>query len=231
MMGATLLCAGPLAADRSTQVFPSGLLVHGPSWERELMNKATKGAIAAGAAAVLLLGGMGSLALWQDDETVAGGTINSGELNFAPTGTRVWTDVSDDIGGDVVIGASPSGYLIVPGDVLEYTNEYTVESAGENLEATITANFGQVVAGGTTPTAASTELAAALETSTSVSVGTGADLPSGTPVELPLTSPTQTITVTVTITFDEATTDLIAQNGTVDLNQFTLTLDQVRPTP
>lgn len=195
------------------------------------MNKATKGAVAAGAAAVLLLGGLGSFALWQDDETVAGGTINSGELNFEPTGTPVWTDISDDIGGEVVIGPDPSGYLIVPGDVLEYTNQYTVNSAGENLEATITAAFGQVVADGATPTPGSTQLAAALTAAASVGVGTGTTLPNGSAVELPLTSPTQTIDVNVRITFNEATTDLIAQNGTVNLNQFTLTLDQVRPTP
>jgi len=185
-----------------------------------LMNKATKGAVAAGAAAVLLLGGLGSLALWQDTESVGGGAINSGELNFEPTGTPgVWTDISE--GGSVVIGADPSGYLIVPGDILTYTNSYTVNSAGENIEATITADFSQVTG--------DPALAAALNTT--VAVDGGAALPNGSAVELPLTSPTQTIAVTVTITFDQATTDLVAQNETVNLNAFTLTLDQVRPTP
>ncbi|MDV8055840.1 MULTISPECIES: alternate-type signal peptide domain-containing protein [unclassified Rhodococcus (in: high G+C Gram-positive bacteria)] len=196
------------------------------------MNKATKGAIAAGAAAVLLLGGLGSYALWQDTETVAGGTINSGELNFAPTGDPgVWTDVSDDIGGDVTIGPDPSGYLIVPGDVLTYDTTYDVNFAGENLEATITANFSQVAAAGTTPTAGSTQLAAALAASAQVSVGTGVPLPNGAAVELPLTTSPQEITVKVTLVFNEATTGLIAQNGSVNLNAFTLTLDQVRPLP
>ena len=41
------------------------------------MNRTTKGAIAAGAAAVLLLGGAGSLAYWSDCQDAAGGTINS----------------------------------------------------------------------------------------------------------------------------------------------------------
>lgn len=185
-----------------------------------LMNKATKGAVAAGAAAVLLLGGLGSFALWQDTESVGGGAINSGELNFEPTATPgVWTDISE--GGSVVIGPDPSGYLIVPGDVLTYTNSYTVNSAGENIEATITADFSQVTG--------DPALAAALNTT--VAVDGGAALPNGSAVELPLTSPTQTIAVTVTITFDQATTDLVAQNETVNLNAFTLTLDQVRPTP
>lgn len=182
------------------------------------MNKATKGAIAAGAAAVLLLGGLGSFALWQDSETVSGGDINSGELNFEPSGTPgVWTDIS--VTPNVVIGADPSGYLVVPGDILTYDTTYTVNSAGENIAATITADFTGIGGGN--------ELAARLNPQ--VSVDGGPALASGSAVPLPLTSPTQTIEVTVTITFDDTTPGLIAQNQSVNLNDFTLTLDQVRP--
>lgn len=184
------------------------------------MKKSTKGAIAAGAAAVLLLGGLGSFALWQDKETVSGGTINSGELYFDPVvpATGTWTETS--VTPNVVIGPDPAGFLIVPGDVLVYTTDYVVTSSGDNLLASITADFD--VVGGT-----GTDLAAALETT--VSVDGGPALTNGTAVPLPLTTSPQTITVGVTITFDQATTDLIAQDETVDLNDFTLTLDQVRP--
>ena len=184
------------------------------------MNKATKGAIAAGAAAVLLLGGLGSYALWQDTETVTGGEINSGELNFAPVaGTANWTETS--VTPNVTLGADPSGFLIVPGDVLEYSTQYTVNWAGDNLRASITADFTNV--------AGDADLAAALDTEVSVNGGTS--LPNGSAVDLPLTTSPQTITVAVTITFDQTTADLIAQNESVDLNAFTLTLDQVRPLP
>ncbi|MCJ0891378.1 alternate-type signal peptide domain-containing protein [Rhodococcus sp. ARC_M5] len=184
------------------------------------MNKATKGAVAAGAAAVLLLGGLGSYALWQDTETVTGGTIDSGELNFDPVaGTANWTETSVTPNAD--LGTDPSTFLIVPGDVLEYTTDYVVNWAGDNLRATITADF--------TDVAGDTDLAAALDTEVSVNGGTS--LPNGSAVDLPLTTSPQTITVAVTITFDQATADLIAQNESVDLNAFTLTLDQVRPLP
>jgi alternate signal-mediated exported protein len=182
------------------------------------MNKATKGAIAAGAAAVLLLGGLGSYALWQDTETVTGGTINSGELNFDPVPlTANWTETS--VTPNVDLGTDPSAFLIVPGDVLEYSTQYTVDWAGDNLLASITADF--------TAVGGDPALAAALDTEVSVNGGTS--LPNGSAVALPLTTSPQTISVEVTITFDETTAGLIAQNESVDLNAFTLTLDQVRP--
>ena len=182
------------------------------------MKKATKGAIAAGAAAVLLLGGLGSFALWSDEEPVSGGTINSGELNFASVpGSGNWTETSVAPAAD--LGADPAGFPIVPGDVLEYSTEYLVNWAGDNLRASITADFT-----GVTGDAA---LTAAL--ATQVSVNGGALLPNGSAVPLPLTASPQTITVEVTITFDAATAELVAQNESVNLNAFTLTLDQVRP--
>nr|WP_296773206.1 alternate-type signal peptide domain-containing protein [Rhodococcus sp. (in: high G+C Gram-positive bacteria)] len=182
------------------------------------MNKATKGAIAAGAAAVLLLGGLGSYALWSDEETVSGGDINSGELNFDPVaGTANWTETS--VTPNANLGPDPSGFLIVPGDVLEYSTDYVVNWAGPNLRASITADFTNV--------AGDAALANALNTQVSVNGGTL--LPNASAVPLPLTTSPQTISVEVTITFDQATADLIAQNETVNLNDFTLTLDQVRP--
>lgn len=182
------------------------------------MKKATKGAVAAGAAAVLLLGGLGSFALWSDEEPVSGGTINSGELNFALVpGSGNWTETSVVPAAD--LGADPAGFPIVPGDVLEYSTQYSVNWAGDNLRASITADF--------TDVAGDPALAAALDTQVSVNGGTS--LPNGSAVALPLTASPQTITVEVTITFDQATADLIAQNESVNLNAFTLTLDQVRP--
>ncbi len=189
-----------------------------PPKKVETMNKATKGAIAAGAAAVLLLGGLGSYALWQDTETVTGGTINSGELNFDPVAnTANWTETSVTPNAD--LGTDPSTFLIVPGDVLEYSTQYTVNWAGDNLRATITADF--------TDVAGDADLASKLLTQVSVNGGT--PLPNGSAVPLPLTTSPQTISVEVTITFDQTTAALIAQNESVDLNDFTLTLDQARP--
>lgn len=47
------------------------------------MNKATKGAVAAGAAGILLLGGAGTFALWEDNASITGGTVSTGHLDLA----------------------------------------------------------------------------------------------------------------------------------------------------
>ena len=52
-----------------------------------LMNKTTKGAIAAAAAGALLLGGIGSLAYWTDSDPVGGGTFTAGSLSLTPLST------------------------------------------------------------------------------------------------------------------------------------------------
>lgn len=92
------------------------------------MNKTTKGAVAAGAAAVLLLGGAGTLAFWNAEGDIAGGSISSGSLQLTePTGGE-WT-----LNGDPV--ANIASVLIVPGDELEYTAGWTIVATGNNLEA------------------------------------------------------------------------------------------------
>ena len=50
------------------------------------MNKLVKGSIAAAAGISLLMGGAGSLALWNDSVTVNAGTVSSGTLDVS-TGT------------------------------------------------------------------------------------------------------------------------------------------------
>ncbi len=185
------------------------------------MNKATKGAIAAGAAAVLLLGGLRSFALWNDSEAVTGGTINSGVLTIDAVGTGVWTDTSDDLAADVVIGADPSGYLIVPGDTLTYTANYTITSTGENLRASLSTDISDI--GG------SAELIAALDVTPTVTSGATVIGTDGAAVEIDVTQPSQTVSVAIDFYFDRETAGLIAQGDTVTLNNFNLTLQQVRP--
>ena len=55
------------------------------------MKKSTKGALAASSAAVLLLGGAGSLAFWSDSQDVGSANITSGELTLGAP------DCSDDL--------------------------------------------------------------------------------------------------------------------------------------
>ena len=94
------------------------------------MNKSTKGAIAASAAAALLLGGAGSLAYWNAEGNIAGGTITAGELKLTNPAAGVWT-----LNGTSVTDVA--AVKIVPGDTLVYTGEWTIKATGQNLKADV----------------------------------------------------------------------------------------------
>ena len=95
------------------------------------MNKTTKGALAAAAAGVLLLGGAGTLAYWTDTATVTGTDINSGHLKLTESACDA-TWILDD--GDP-LEVPFTGQLLVPGDTLSRTCTYTVDAAGQHIEA------------------------------------------------------------------------------------------------
>jgi alternate signal-mediated exported protein len=77
------------------------------------LNSTTKGSLAAVVAALLLTGGAGTLAYWNDTENVPGGPISSGQLDLGtPACGAGW--VLDG-------GATLTTQLIVPGDTLTKT--------------------------------------------------------------------------------------------------------------
>ncbi len=88
------------------------------------MKKTTKGALAAGSAAVLLMGGAGTLAYWTDSVTADGTDIQSGHLSL---------DLDECQGWELDGGAAYSGQLLVPGDTLTQDCSYTLDIAGEHL--------------------------------------------------------------------------------------------------
>lgn len=92
------------------------------------MNKTTKGALAAGAAAVLLMGGAGTLAYWSDSADVDGGTIEAGELKLdAGSCDANWVHADES-----------TVSIIVPGDIISKECTFTITAEGDNLEATLT---------------------------------------------------------------------------------------------
>jgi alternate signal-mediated exported protein len=102
---------------------PSRLAAH----EGTTMKKSTKGAIATSAAAVLLLGGAGTLAYWSDSGTVPGGTIQSGQLKLGtPDCGAGWT-----LDG----GAAFTTQLLVPGDTLTKVCTVDLVATGAHLGA------------------------------------------------------------------------------------------------
>lgn len=183
------------------------------------MKKQTKAAIAAGAGALLLLGGAGSLAYWNDTTTVPGGTIASGELSLAPcVGGGTWTDVNN---GNAAIDIST--FRIVPGDSVAFDCSTTINATGDNLEATLTADVLPTVGG-------DAALAAALSTTVTATVG-GTTLPAGSPgVQITPAQGAQSAALRVAITFDPGTTGTTGQNQTVNLSAMTLNLVQ-NPNP
>jgi alternate signal-mediated exported protein len=91
------------------------------------MRKSTKGALATAAAAVLLLGGAGTLAYWSDSGTVPGGTIQSGRLELGtPDCGAGWT-----LDG----GAPFTTQLLVPGDTLTKVCTLDLVATGAHLGA------------------------------------------------------------------------------------------------
>lgn len=92
------------------------------------MKKSTKGALAAGAAAFLLLGGAGTLAYWTADGTIEGGTIESGELDLTVPECDDWT-----LDGGAAF--DPDVDLLVPGDDLTRVCTLTLTAAGEHIGA------------------------------------------------------------------------------------------------
>jgi len=95
------------------------------------MNKFVKGSVAAAAAAVLLLGGAGSLAYWNDGASLAGSSITAGTLTLEAV-DGAWSDEID---------------LWVPGDSSTYTATLVLNATGDNIQGEITIDTDTIVFG------------------------------------------------------------------------------------
>lgn len=171
------------------------------------MNKAIKGAIAAGAAGILLMGGAGTYAVWSDTKNIDAAAVATGELTLALTGTApAWTYS----GGSTAVSSNG----IVPGDVIKSTQQVTITAKGDNIAGQLTVG----ALGGTLP-----EGVTAAVTTTE----TDADLTAAGSVLSFATSKVYLVDVTITLTFDRATAGTTSQKTTIDPDALTLTLVQV----
>ncbi|MCW2787226.1 MAG: alternate-type signal peptide protein [Marmoricola sp.] len=177
------------------------------------MNKSSKGALAAVAAGVVLLGGAGSLAYWTDSATVTGGSINSGKLTLtdSTTGTCASAPWKLD-GAESPAGATfvPGTDTVVPGDVPTKQCSCTVGAVGTHLRANLAATGG----------AATGTLASALTASGTFQVN-------GTTVSS-ITSANngQTLTATISATFQPGA-DNTTQLKSASLSGFVVTASQI----
>ena len=167
------------------------------------MKKNTKGAVALGAAALLLAGGAGTYAAWSDEASLGGGDVTSGHLRISETAAGAWTWAD---GG----AFDPENDRIVPGDTVEYTAEYELEVLGNNLVASLTSEIGEVSGG----------LAEFLDVST--------DSPDDI-TNITEDNDGDTVTVTTSITFDPDTEGQGGMDATADLSGSTITLEQTAP--
>ena len=172
------------------------------------MNKYTKGAIATAAGIVLLLGGAGTFALWSDNVGITGGTITSGDLDVALSGSAVWVDISDADPTPETININT--FKIVPGDELQLTQDLAVQASGNNIKAELSYDSVVLSAYGSSVVATITVDGNALAPGDVLDI-TGDD----------------TLTVVLTLAF--AADDQDFQNVTGTLSDIDFTLTQVRP--
>jgi alternate signal-mediated exported protein len=191
------------------------------------MNKLTKGAIATAAGIALLLGGAGTFALWNGQTTIAGGTISTGTLAIASTGSPVWKDTSSTVNGGTTF--DPATQKIVPGDTFTLTQQVILSTTGKNLKANFTFDPTSI----TTDPSLSALLTSSL-TATPV-VATGAATLTANGVNnytvTPGTAATTTVNVVFTVSFDSATSGTTGQSlaNALKLTGLSYTLTQVRP--
>lgn len=172
------------------------------------MKKNTKGAIAAGAAALLLAGGAGTMAAWSDSESLDAVTVTSGQLRIIeqPGGGWTWADDTE---------FDPTTDRLVPGDVVEYTADYKLVVEGQNLVASLTPVLEDT---GTGALAQYLTISAASDT-------TGITLNNITPA-----NNGATVSVTTTITFNAATSGQDGMEASANLAGSAITLQQTAPT-
>ena len=181
------------------------------------MNKLTKAAIAGGAGIILLMGGAGTFAVWNDSAVAGNATITAGDLAIAPSATAAtWSSQTGPI-------ANIAAYRIVPGDVLTFTQTFDITAIGDNLKAKVDISAGSIVAADTANTD-DAALAALLSSNATVAVGGSGVTEVVAGKEYSFASGARTVTVSATITFPGVATT--GQKGAVSLSGFAVALTQ-----
>lgn len=166
------------------------------------MNKLVKGSVAAAAGIALLMGGAGSLALWNDQVSVNAGSVSSGTLDIAPVAGGGWDQDID---------------FIVPGDSLTYTKNFTVTAIGDNLEAELASNIGTIVNGITGATF-----------TTDFTVVNAANAPvAAVGGVYELTEGVYTVTAEIVVDFPSTVNNQTGQAQTTNLSAVTIQINQV----
>jgi alternate signal-mediated exported protein len=179
------------------------------------MKKSTKGALAGGAAAFLLLGGAGSLAYWTDNGDVTGTTVESGHLAVINNdcGSAPW----ELDGGDDVTAST----RIVPGDTITKTCSFEIEGEGDHFASVaidIASTHWNASSNATLVSKLGT-VSASYEDSNSNPIADGDNVPVG-----------ETVNASFSFTFDAVNTIAHqAENAVATLDDIAITVTQNHP--
>ena len=178
------------------------------------MNKMAKGALAIGVGAALLLGGGGTLAVWNQTADANAGSIAAGDLNLVAE-TGVWTNAAGTV-VDLDPTNQTADYKVVPGDVLTYTQPLDVTLVGDLMEAELTL-------GGAVNNFANADVS---DIVVKTAAGTVLDAASLTPAQIPAN---KKITASTTFAFNSATTGRDDVLNTADFSGLVYKLEQIAP--
>lgn len=187
------------------------------------MKKSTKGALAAGAAAVLLMGGAGTLAYWTDTGTVGGTSISTGNLSLENDNCGGWILDKGVSGKEAAYGSQ----LLVPGDSLTRVCSFQIAASGAHLEATLTTPTSLALTG-TLESVATTESVPVSATYVVADDAAGATNPVAVPGTVNTGQNGKYLVATIKIDFPYGTTsvngnDTQLKSGTLDNITVTLT--------
>lgn len=168
------------------------------------MNKLVKGSIAGAAGIALLLGGAGTLALWNDSSTITPTTVSSGTLTIE----------TGDIAAEFADGTPFTGStLVVPGDTINLVQDVTIVAEGDTMLAKLDVNAGPLTS------------VPGVNFSFSAETASG---PFGGDLDLMTAAEAESITsVVITGTFPASLTGTTGQGISVDLDGISITITQV----
>ena len=193
------------------------------------MNKMMKGSVAGAAGVALLMGSFGTYALWNDTAEMPGNSISSGVMDIE-AGDVSWDDLSTaDIANDwTPASQTAAGDLLVPGDSVVRTQQFTVRGTGKNLEGTITlAGSAADTDTGVTKTGDDGLLVVSVDVeSNNGRVVRSTDDPNVFKFDAPFGA--ATLTAVVTYTLPASVTETDAQGATATMANSTLTIQQTR---
>ena len=207
------------------------------------MNKLVKGAIAGAAGIILLMGGAGSLAYWNDSANAGPGagsnSITAGTLTITAANTGSWTKSFYNgttptpvlVSGPTAV-SNLSAVRVVPGNRLVYTQSFNVVASGDDLWFTIGSTTGAVTGASGADSALAAQINASGATAFSVASITGGTVVAATtPGTYKVSSNAgtpATIAVTWTVDFPFGASAVnTAKLGAVSLSQGAITLTQV----